>query len=85
MKSANCSLSLHNFNKYQTVKNLKRKRPLKAFSINYKINGKVIKFLVSSRPSAMRGKTISFGEAKIILNVFNHLKTENSSFNEMHS
>ena len=30
----------------------------------------------------MRGKTISFRENKIILNVFNHFKTENSSFNE---
>ena len=82
MKSANCNLSIHNFNKYQTVKNLKRKKPLKAFSSNYKINGKIIKFLVSSRPSAMRGKTISFGEAKIIFNVFNHFKIENSSFSE---
>ena len=31
---------------------------------------------------AVRGKAISFGETKIILNVFNHFKTENSSFNE---
>ena len=30
----------------------------------------------------MRGKAISVGETKIILNVFNHFKTENSSFNE---
>ena len=30
----------------------------------------------------MRGKTISFRENKIILNVFSHFKTENSSFNE---
>ena len=30
----------------------------------------------------MRGKAISFGETKIILNVFNHFKTETSSFNE---
>ena len=30
----------------------------------------------------MRGKAISFGETKIILNVFNHFKTENSSVNE---
>ena len=30
----------------------------------------------------MRGKAISFGEARITLNVFNHFKTENSSFNE---
>ena len=42
----------------------------------------VIKFLVSSRPTEMRGKAISFGETKIILNVFNHFKTENSSFSE---
>ena len=27
----------------------------------------------------MRGKAISSGETKIILNVFNHFKTENSS------
>ena len=30
----------------------------------------------------MRGKAISFQETKIILNVFNHFKTDNSSFNE---
>ena len=41
-----------------------------------------MKFLVSSRPTAMRGKAFSFGETKIILNVFNHFKTENSSFHE---
>ena len=41
-----------------------------------------MKFLVSSRPTAMRGKAMSFGEARIILNVFDHFKTENSSFNE---
>ena len=30
----------------------------------------------------MRGKAISSGERKIILNVFKHFKTENSSLNE---
>ena len=30
----------------------------------------------------MRGKAISSGERKIILNVFKHFKTENSSSNE---
>ena len=30
----------------------------------------------------MRGKIISSGERKIILNVFKHFKTENSSLNE---
>ena len=30
----------------------------------------------------MKGKAINFGETKIILNVFSHFKTENSSFNE---
>ena len=30
----------------------------------------------------MRGKAISSGERKIILNVFEHFKTENSSSNE---
>ena len=41
-----------------------------------------MKSLVSSRPTAMRGKAISSGERKIILNVFKHFKTENSSLNE---
>ena len=31
----------------------------------------------------MRGKAISSGERKIILNVFKHFKTENSSLNEI--
>ena len=43
---------------------------------------KVIKSLVWSRPTAMRGEAISSGERKIILNVFKHFKTENSSLNE---
>ena len=30
----------------------------------------------------MRGKDISSGDRKIILNVFKHFKTENSSLNE---
>ena len=30
----------------------------------------------------MRGKTISWGERKIIFNVFKHFETENSSLNE---
>ena len=42
----------------------------------------VIKSLVSSRPTAMRGKAISSGERKIILIVFKHFKTENFSLNE---
>ena len=37
-----------------------------------------MKSLVSSRPTAMRGKAISSGEMKIILIVFKHFKTENS-------
>ena len=41
-----------------------------------------MKSLVSSRPTAMRGKAISSVERKIILNVFEHFKTENSSLNE---
>ena len=40
-----------------------------------------MKSLVSSRPTAMRSKAISPGERKIILNVFKHFKTENSSLN----
>ena len=40
------------------------------------------KLYVSCRPTAMRGKAISSGERKIILNVFKHFKTENSSLNE---
>ena len=38
-----------------------------------------MKSLVSSRPTAMRGKAISSGERRITLNVFRHFKTENSS------
>ena len=30
----------------------------------------------------MRGKAISFGETKIILNVFSHFETDNSSFDK---
>ena len=41
-----------------------------------------MKSLVSSRPTAMRGKAISPVERKIILNVFKHFKTENSSLIE---
>ena len=41
-----------------------------------------IKSLVSSRPIAVRGKTIGSGEKKIILLIFKHFKTENSSSNE---
>ena len=37
--------------------------------------------LVSSRVTVMRGKVISSGERKIILNVFKHFKTVNSSLN----
>ena len=40
-----------------------------------------MKSLVSSRATAMRGKAISSKERKIILNVFQHFKTENSSLN----
>ena len=40
-----------------------------------------MKSLISSRAIAMRGKAISSGERKIILNVFKHFKTENSSLN----
>ena len=40
-----------------------------------------MKSLVSSRATAMRGNAISSGERKIILNVFKHFKTENSSLN----
>ena len=40
-----------------------------------------MKSLVSSRATAMRGKAISSGERKIILNVFKHFKIENSSLN----
>ena len=36
----------------------------------------------STRPTAMKGKAIISGERKIILNVFKHFKTENSSLNE---
>ena len=39
----------------------------------------IIKSVVSSKPTAMRGNAISSGERKIILNVFKHFKTENSS------
>ena len=35
----------------------------------------------TSRATAMRGKAISSGERKIIVNVFKHFKTENSSSN----
>ena len=37
---------------------------------------------MSSRPTAMRGKAISSGEKKIILNVFKHFIPENSSLIE---
>ena len=40
-----------------------------------------MKSLVSSRAIAMRGKAISSGERKIILNDFKHFKTKNSSLN----
>ena len=66
----------------KSFKSLKKEKLLKAFSSNYKIKWKAIKSLVSSRPTAIRGKAISSGERKIILNVFKHFKTENSSLNE---
>ena len=40
------------------------------------------KLFVSCRPKAMRGKAVSSGERKIILDVFKHFETENSSLNE---
>ena len=40
------------------------------------------KLFVSCRPTALRGKAISSGERKIILNVFKHFETENSTLNE---
>ena len=44
-----------------------------------------MKSLVSSRATAMRGKAISSGERKIILNVFKHFKTDNFALNGMKS
>ena len=41
-----------------------------------------MKSVVLSRPTGMRGKAVSSGERKIILSVFNHFKTENSSLIE---
>ena len=40
-----------------------------------------MKSLVSSSATAMRGRAIGPRERKIILNVFKHFKTENSSSN----
>ena len=75
MKSANCSLSLHNFNKHNAFESLKRKKLLNAFSSNYKIKPKSYKILVLNRyNSDETGKVISSGERKIILNVFKHFK-----------
>ena len=42
-KKANFSLSLHNSNKYQTVKESQKKKLLKAFSIIYEIKSKSYK------------------------------------------
>ena len=64
------------------LKSRKRENLLKVISSNYKIEWKSYKISCIEQTSSNEGKAISSGERKIILNVFEHFKTENSSSNE---
>ena len=79
-KSANCSRVYTTSINTKPFKSLEREKLLKAFSSNCKIKWKSYEIsCIWSRATAMRGKAISSGEKKIILNVFKHFETENSS------